>query len=852
MNKWMKSPLAKGLLIVVAIFAAGCVSVSLYVMLRMFPHQAMTLEKTESKYLESETFEDNFFTTAMSLLHDLKLQKNFESDGQLDEDRLVDVELYANQGRISGSNSSGFAYTLGELLEWSENYNKKGLEQRTWPVVVCQKADGGYYYYYTEDFEQLLKDGQICLADTTGISTVLTNLKAGDYADGSNISLLDAEGNLLYANFWTLDGACQEKFAPEGSEGILDLVNQDSRWNGRLSDLYAELEDVLSNIYLDELSYESYEDTYQEGNTNFCYLVVDLQNHKLSSNRQGWNDFSHYEEYLSELKEKGAYKYCVVQDKLKDCTSNLTNFSAKDWRESVQELLSDGNSMKGSIFAVGVDTSLSVPDDFRQNAQTYEKYAGYQPVARAVLIVSGIAMLAALLCLTLVSGRTSQDEECHLHAFDRMPSEVAAIVVLIVWMAGFFGLMQFFQSFVESMYESDYGYLVTELSGIGNPLWVIGMAGVWSMGLFLIGYLSLVRRIKGHTLWENSLLKRFCVSWKHFWENRSAVMKVLLAYLVLMLVQFILLLSYSSSIGIWHFLLFALEFAGISWLINRAVEKEQIRKWLQEISSGRLDYQIPTEGMRGEFRDIAEQINHIGDGLQRAVEKSLKDERMKTDLITNVSHDIKTPLTSIINYVDLLKRENFEDPKIRNYLQILEQKALRLKQLTEDVVEASKVSSGNITLECTNLNLVEMLYQVEGEFEEKFTARKLQPVLHMPEEPAVIYADGRRMWRVLSNIYNNAAKYAMPGTRIYLDVELEEKRVIFSMKNVSEQALNISADELTERFIRGDVARSTEGSGLGLSIAQNLTILQKGEFKLYLDGDLFRVTLIFPRVVSPS
>ena len=229
------------------------------------------------------------------------------------------------------------------------------------------------------------------------------------------------------------------------------------------------------------------------------------------------------------------------------------------------------------------------------------------------------------------------------------------------------------------------------------------------------------------------------------------------------------------------------------------------------------------------------------------MEESVKSERLKTDLITNVSHDIKTPLTSIINYVDLLKRENFQDEKIRGYLEILEAKAQRLKILTEDVVEASKVSSGNISLELMNVDLVEMVQQTEGEFEEKFAARNLTMITTLPEENAVVYADGRRLWRVLENIFGNAAKYAMPGTRVYADLMTDEKHVRFSLKNISEQQLNISADELTERFIRGDLSRSTEGSGLGLSIAQSLTKLQGGEMNLYLDGDLFKVEVIFPK-----
>ncbi len=228
-----------------------------------------------------------------------------------------------------------------------------------------------------------------------------------------------------------------------------------------------------------------------------------------------------------------------------------------------------------------------------------------------------------------------------------------------------------------------------------------------------------------------------------------------------------------------------------------------------------------------------------------ALDESIKSERLKTDLITNVSHDIKTPLTSIINYVNLLKQEEFEDPKIQRYLEVLDEKSQRLKTLTEDVVEASKISSGNITLEFMNINLVEIIQQTSGEFEEKFKARRLTEVMSFPEREVIISADGRRLWRVLANIYNNTAKYAMEGTRVYADLYTTETTAVFSLKNISEQPLNISADELTERFIRGDISRSTEGSGLGLSIAKTLTEMQGGKFELYLDGDLFRVTITF-------
>ena len=295
------------------------------------------------------------------------------------------------------------------------------------------------------------------------------------------------------------------------------------------------------------------------------------------------------------------------------------------------------------------------------------------------------------------------------------------------------------------------------------------------------------------------------------------------------------------------FLTLVMDAAVLLLLLREASGRKQIEHGLKEIAAGDLDYKIDLTELQGEDNlQLAGIVNSLGEGMKAAVQEQMKSERLKADLITNVSHDIKTPLTSIINYVDLLKRENIENEKAKDYIRVLDEKSQRLKQLTEDLVEASKISSGNIKLEFMNLNLVEMIQQTSGEFEEKFKAGDLEEVMNLPNEEIVIRADGRRLWRVLSNIYNNAAKYAMEGSRVYVDLVQTGEEVQLTIKNVSEQPLNISADELTERFIRGDVSRSTEGSGLGLSIAQNLTKLQGGKFELYLDGDLFKVLIRFP------
>ena len=372
----------------------------------------------------------------------------------------------------------------------------------------------------------------------------------------------------------------------------------------------------------------------------------------------------------------------------------------------------------------------------------------------------------------------------------------------------------------------------------------IGILGFGTCAFFMFGYLSLIRRIKVRSLWKRSVLRWLGIHAYAFFRMIPAVGRQCLIMIAFIITQFL----WASGDGIFLLIASAADVAAFIYVMLQAAGRKQIVKGIHRIAEGQVDYKIPLKGLKGEQKDIAESINRIGDGLDAAVEAGMKNERLKTDLITNVSHDIKTPLTSIINYIDLMKRENIQDPKIQSYLEVLEAKAQRLKTLTEDVVEASKVSSGNVVLNCMKLNLTEMIQQTSGEFVEKFEKRDLKEILNLPEEPAYVWADGRRTWRILENIYNNAAKYALEGSRIYADLKLTETEVVFSLKNVSEQPLNISADELTERFIRGDVSRSTEGSGLGLSIARDLAKLMNARFELYLDGDLFRVTITFARI----
>ena len=311
-------------------------------------------------------------------------------------------------------------------------------------------------------------------------------------------------------------------------------------------------------------------------------------------------------------------------------------------------------------------------------------------------------------------------------------------------------------------------------------------------------------------------------------------------------------------------------FADLIALVSSAYLSQYIRYWLiqsfilaclvfyiaimlrklevggKKIAKGDFTYQIDTTHMIGDFKTFGHSLNSIREGMSHAVEEQIKSERMKTELITNVSHDIKTPLTSIINYVDLIKKESVENETLREYITVLDRQSARLKKLIEDLVEASKASTGNLTVNMTECDIGVLLQQTVGEYDEKLKKASLKAIVSSPEEAVKIMADGRYMWRVFDNLMNNICKYSLPGTRIYLNVIKEKNQAIITFKNISRVSLNISADELMERFVRGDSSRSTEGSGLGLSIAKSLAELQKGTLSLSIDGDLFKATLRFP------
>ena len=400
--------------------------------------------------------------------------------------------------------------------------------------------------------------------------------------------------------------------------------------------------------------------------------------------------------------------------------------------------------------------------------------------------------------------------------------------------------------------------IVVEFSYLDSiPLQLVGYGLVCAAGVALCLWwcVSFAVRLKLHTViksclcfrvlaWCWRMLKRLWVFAREVFLGMKLLPKATLVIGGILLVEFFWICVCEGNDGM-IFGWFVERLVLVALTVYVLLCMKRLLDAGKAISEGDLDYHVDTQRMRGPLKEHGEQLNRITEGMTKAVNERMKSEHFRTELITNVSHDIKTPLTSIINYVDLLEKEEIDNDKAREYLAVLSRQSARLKKLIDDLMEASKASTGNVAVNWERCELNVLLDQCAGEYAEKLKAAQLELVVTKPEEPVVILADGRHMWRVFDNLLSNICKYALAGTRVYLNLEKTQGKAVVTFRNISASQLNISGDELMERFVRGDSSRSTEGSGLGLSIARSLMQLQKGRLDLTVDGDLFKVTLQF-------
>lgn len=458
----------------------------------------------------------------------------------------------------------------------------------------------------------------------------------------------------------------------------------------------------------------------------------------------------------------------------------------------------------------------------------YSLKIGIYPIG----VLSLVLLIVSFVSLMSVAGRRPKKEEIVPWYFHKMPFDI----LLAIYIFGSLALAA-----LGGTIEDEVG---------------IGCIAVCSLFLPLF-CMSFAVRIKTKTLIRNTLIfKILMLLWKGIKavgrflmtviKNMRLLWKVILVFVGLMFFWGITIAMHS-----WRFeavLLFLAPFTVLPALIMITLQINRLKKGAQELSEGHFDHVIDTKMMLPEIKKHAVNLNSMAAAQKIAVEEKLKSERMKTELITNVSHDIKTPLTSIINYADLISKEENNSEKTKEYSEVLVRQSKRLKTLLEDLVEASKASTGNLEVDLQPCDAQVFISQCAGEYEEKFGQYDLTLITSVPEEPVRIMADGRRMQRVFDNLLNNACKYSMPGTRVYVDLKETDKEAVFTFKNTSKEQLNMTEDELMERFTRGDSSRNTEGSGLGLSIAGNLAELQNGKLRLTTDGDLFKATLSFPKI----
>lgn len=540
--------------------------------------------------------------------------------------------------------------------------------------------------------------------------------------------------------------------------------------------------------------------------------------------------------------------------------------------ESYDDILSCSYADEMDKYYVKISWSQYLEDIHPENSLFMEWKGIYQTItglyswAVPMIVLSTITFIVSL-ALMICSAK--KDKET-MNFMEKLP--VCIYTCAVFWLDVLFVFLAV--SLVAWLVQNDIG----DLWDIVTLIVLVAVIGVW---LALNWFQNIVTRIKCKSFWRTTevyYIYKICKdSWsfitkpvKWCWEKfmipfqafgriskqglHMAGKNIPLFWGGLIVLGLISLIDFALATNLlWYgetfpFIFFKIVEAVV--LVIVLFHMQELHAGSKRVVAGDMSQPIDTSRMFWKFREHGENINKVSDGIALAVNERMKSEHFKTELITNVSHDIKTPLTSIINYVDLIKKEDVQDEKLQEYVDVLDRQSARLKKLIEDLMEASKASTGNLAVNLEECDVEVLLTQVIGEFEERLQKNQLAVVVEKPDCPVKMMADGRHIWRVLDNLLNNACKYSLPRTRVYVSLKQENQDAVIVFKNISKEALNIPSEELMERFVRGDSSRNTEGSGLGLSIAQSLTELMHGSMKLEIDGDLFKVTLRFPTIVA--
>ena len=621
--------------------------------------------------------------------------------------------------------------------------------------------------------------------------------------------------------------------------------------------LYDSVKDADMNIYYLDMqnSYSNYA-TIKDMN----FLII-YKNKAITNIRK--NTINQIKEYINSSQDSNTKKVDILDGSIQTDSDSISQYGDK--------YLGNFLITYYTTDTIRTDTKL---DDGRYieyisaEAKDFEIYSSYTeelnlsterqmatsflnmvaPINNNVYVFLPISALITLLLIIYLTSAIgydgNEDSTININTFDRIPIEIIAFCAMLI------GCMPFILlEFAENDYNAINSIAIT-------AYFVIYICTVITMT-------TVIKRIKAKQLLKTSItgkvlvwclqickkiVKKMNEIWNTITYSPNTTAKVIITT-GLTVLGWLLIIAISGNRPMFPIIMIGLIGFALYKIIKIFKDYLQIEKKLKDVYEGNTQSELDEKSVENVFKNSVIYLNDISNGFENAVQDRMKSERMKAELITNVSHDIKTPLTSIINYVDLLKQENIQDEKAREYIEILENKSQRLKRLTEDLVEASKVSTGNISLNFEKINIVELIKQATGEFEDKFKKRKLEPIINSDQNEINIMADSKYMYRIIENLYSNISKYALENSRVYVDIKMSKTEPVpnvqIEIKNISKDKLNISADELMQRFVRGDKSRTTEGSGLGISIAQNLTELQNGKFELKLDGDLFKVKLTF-------
>lgn len=623
-------------------------------------------------------------------------------------------------------------------------------------------------------------------------------------------------------------------------EGFLHVVVSNA--SGDLQTLLGALAEAKDGAKEESLI-AYYKEKYSPANSNLCIRVTDTGGQELFSNRE-------YTGILPETERVRTYSFPISTDSYTVTKRFDTIEQMYDYMNFENNCILNEYSEEDGGVTAKLTLFMTETEEVTLHIAVAEKMQAEDACSRSVKLANKIVSLQkyllpiaiTALCMAIVlfvfllsaAGHKAGVEGIHLNWVDRIPFDL----YLTILIALFCGSVAFWDAF---SYNSTVRLILAAALGL-----------VWAF-LWLSPVLSFAARTKAGSWWKNTVifyvlrflwraLCKMCRGIRYVCLHLPLAWRTVLVSAGITVLEFFFLVSAYLVVPFW----FVEKLLLIPLVLLAAINLRRLQKGGEAIAEGDMSYRVNTRHLLPAFRRHGENLNSIGTGMQKAVEVQMRSERMKAELITNVSHDIKTPLTSIVNYVDLLKTAGLDSPQAPEYLQVIDRQSVRLKKLTEDLVEASKASTGNIAVHAERTDVNVLLAQAAGEYEEKFKACGLEPVLDFRVREPHIWADGRLLWRVLDNLMNNICKYSMEHTRVYVQSQAQDGRLTVTFKNISKEPLNVSPSELMERFVRGDASRNTEGSGLGLSIARSLTELMGGSFSLDVDGDLFKAQISFP------